>query len=362
MRVCHVISGDLWAGAETMCLRLLTGLGGMPDVERSAILLNEGRLSNEVRNLGIPMAVVDETTTGFLRAVRRVRETVREFRPDVLHTHRLKENILGYLSAGGAGKGIPLVCTQHGLDEPQLRLKWRLLSAVNRHLMSAHFRYVVAVSEDVRDALSGRNGIPGGKVVVIHNGTDVRSHAPGTTGDRPFTIGSAGRLFPVKDYPLLVDVAAEICRHAGNVRFELAGEGPEFEKVAQRVRNRGLEGRFTMKGFVENMPEFYRGLDLYINTSLHEGFPMSVLEAMAHGLPVVAPAGGGIREAVADGVHGYLVDGRDPGGFARRCHEICRDPELRSRMGAACREKVAGEFSIRAMAERYMELYRASVS
>lgn len=357
-----MISGDLWAGAERMCLRLLSGLRGIEGIELSAILMNEGMLAREIRKLDIAIEIVDETRLDFFRSVGRMREIVGKFRPDILHTHRLKENILGFLSAGTARRRIPLVCTQHGMDEPQSRLKWRLLSGVNRHVLSRYFRYVVAVSEDMGGTLSERYRLPSRKLVVIHNGTEVRDGGHRERGERPFTIGSAGRLFPVKDYPFLVEVAAEVHRHAGDVRFELAGEGPEFGKISERIRKHGLQETFVLRGFVENMSDFYMGLDVYINTSFHEGFPMSVLEAMSHGLPVVAPTEGGIREAVTDGSEGFLIEGRDPKRYAGRCLEIYREPARGKSMGDASREKVAREFSIRAMAEKYHELYKATVS
>jgi len=357
MRICHLISGDLWAGAEVMAHRLISGLTGEKGVEISAILLNDGKLAREIEKLGVPIDVVDEARMNFFKIKSRIDEILLNFKPDVVHTHRLKENILGYLSSRKAGRDIPLICTQHGLDEPQSSWKWKLLSRVNRYVLSRRFRNIVAVSEDIRITLEGKYGFPSDKLVLIHNGTEIPEEVRSDRGNHPFTIGSAGRFFPVKDYPLLVDVAAEVIRHEKDVRFELAGEGPEFHLVAESIRRYGLQNVFLLRGFMENMSEFYKGLDLYINTSLHEGFPMSVLEAMAHGLPVVAPISGGIREAVTDGVHGFLIEGRDPKRFAEKCIEIYQDRNMRQRMAAASREKVTKEYSIGIMAGKYQQLY-----
>lgn len=357
-----MISGDLWAGAEVMGLRLLAGLSGIKEVELSAILLNEGKLAREIRTLGVPIDVVDEARFNFFQIYKRFHEILMKFQPDIVHTHRLKENILGYLSSRKTGQGIPLVCTQHGLDEPELHLKWKLLSRANRYILSRHFKYIVAVSEDIRIALTESYGFPSGKLVLIHNGTDTPEGIQPEGGSRPFTIGSAGRFFPVKDYPFLVEVAAEINQVFKDICFELAGEGPEFENINERVMRRGLQDVFRFKGFMENMSEFYKGLDLYINTSLHEGFPMSVLEAMSHGLPVVAPKEGGIKEVVIDGLHGFLIEGRDPKRFAEKCLAIYKDRNLRQSMGTASREKVVTEYSIKAMAEKYCGLYEKILS
>lgn len=362
MRVCHVISGDLWAGAEVMGLRLLTGLAKKKGVEISAILLNEGKLAREIRNLGIPIDVVEEARLNFFQIQKRFNEILMKFQPDIVHTHRLKENILAYLSSRKAGRGISLICTQHGLDEPQLRLKWKLLSRVNRYVLSRHFQNIVAVSEDIRITLSERYGFPAEKLVVIHNGTEIPEEINPDRGNHPFTIGSAGRFFPVKDYPFFVEVAAEVNRHAKDIRFELAGEGPEVGIITERINRYGLQDVFRLKGFVEDISGFYMGLDLYINTSVHEGLPMSVLEALSHGLPVVAPKEGGIKEVVTDGLQGFLIEGRDPKRFAQKCLAIYKDRNLRQSMGTASREKVARGYSIRTMAEKYYELYEKILS
>jgi len=357
-----VISGDLWAGAEVMALRLLTGLAGIKGVEISAILLNEGKIAREIRNLGIPIDVVDEGRLNFFQIHKRIHENLMKWQPDIVHTHRLKENILGYLSSRKSSREISLICTQHGLDEPNLRLKWNLLSRGNRYLTSKYFKSIVAVSEDMCITLSEKYGLPARKIVVIHNGTEIPDEINSDEANHPFTIGSAGRFFPVKDFPLFVEVAAEVNRYAKDIYFELAGEGPEFEKITERIYRHGLQDVFHLKGFVENMSVFYMGLDLYINTSIHEGLPMSVLEAMSHGLPVVAPKEGGIKEVVSDGLQGFLIEGRDPKRFAQKCIEIYKNRNLRQSMGAASREKVAMEYSIKSMTGIYYELYRKILS
>ena len=362
MRICHLISGDLWAGAEVMALRLISVLAEEKGVEISAVLLNEGKLARELKNLGVTVDVVDETRFDFFKIKKRLDEILMKFHPDIVHTHRLKENILGYLSSRKAGWDISLICTQHGLDEPESSWKWKFLSGVNRHVLSRHFRNIVAVSEDIRITLSEKYGLPSEILVVIHNGTEIPAEITPDRANHPFTIGSAGRFFPVKDFPFLVEVAAEVYRNAKDVRFELAGEGPEIHSVTERIRRCGLQNVFQLKGFMENMSDFYEGLDLYINTSLHEGFPMSILEAMSHGLPVVAPIEGGIKEAVTDGIHGFLIGGRDPKRYAQKCLEIYTDRKMRQSMGIASKEKAISEYSIRTMAGKYYELYAKILS
>ena len=137
----------------------------------------------------------------------------------------------------------------------------------------------------------------------------------------------------------------------------MAGDGPERGALEKAIDECGLVGRFALKGHLEDMDSFYRGLDLYLNTSVHEGIPMTILEAMARGLPVIAPQVGGIGEIIEDGVEGFLVPNRDPKAFAEKCL-LLQDAELRQRMGQAARAKVERGFSAEHMARQYYQLYR----
>jgi L-malate glycosyltransferase len=106
------------------------------------------------------------------------------------------------------------------------------------------------------------------------------------------------------------------------------------------------------------MNSFYQGLDVYLNTSVHEGIPMTILEALSHGLPVIAPAVGGIVEIIDDGKEGFLIDSRNPHEFAEKCLLLKENRELREKMSRAAREKAEQTFSAKNMAERYYQLYR----
>jgi len=177
-----------------------------------------------------------------------------------------------------------------------------------------------------------------------------------------FVIGSVGRFVPVKDYPLMVNIAREVSTRSDEIRFELAGDGPMASEVQDLVRKSGLEHRFVLRGFIHDVSTFYQGLNVYLNTSLHEGIPMSVLEAMAHGVTPIAPRVGGFEEILTDGVDGYLVDGRDPRDFAEKCLFLYRNPTLRQSMGHAAREKIVRQFSVERMVSAYLDLYMCAMT
>jgi len=155
----------------------------------------------------------------------------------------------------------------------------------------------------------------------------------------------------------MIDVAKAVREETKHIQFHLAGEGPERSKLQDLIQQYGLNETFVLQGHLDDMLSFYRSLDLYLNTSIHEGIPMSILEAMAHSLPVVAPNVGGISEVVENGEDGYLVSTRDPKALAEKCFLLYENRQLRRRMARAAREKIARSFSVENMATQYHELY-----
>lgn len=359
-RIVHVLSGDLWAGAEVMAFNLLRRLNGNHRIEVSVVLLNEGRLAQELRRNGVQVYVIDENRYSFPTVAKKIRNFLCASPPDLIHSHRYKENLL-VLAANAMDRRVQLVATQHGLPEFKGRnFCQRLKSSLNFLALSRAFT-TVAVSRDVADSLIKRYGLPRKKLAVIHNGIE----PPPTCDAYPITrqgklyIGSSGRMFPVKDYPLMVHVARAVNAVANSgVQFQLAGDGPEQAGVKALVEKYSLHRAFSLRGRLDNMNDFYRGLDIYLNTSTHEGIPMTILEAMSHGLPVVAPGVGGIPEIISNGVEGFLIKGRDPYDFASKCISLCKDERLRRAMSKAAREKVNLFFSAEKMALGYLDLYR----
>lgn len=360
LKILHLLSGDLWAGAEVMAFNLLSRLCSYDDLDISVILLNGGKLADGLIDRGIPVRIINEHQYSFPKIAGQIRNMVAQDPPHLIHSHRYKENILAFL-ASLFRDGIKLVSTQHGLPEfhgKTASVSARIISSVNFRVLSRNFT-TVAVSADIHNALVSRFGFRKERVEIIHNGINLPNSGLSAAESGSFVIGSSGRLFPVKDYPLMIDIAhAIVSGKHGNIRFELAGDGPEKQYLESRARHCGAKAHFDFKGHVDDMDSFYRGLDLYLNTSLHEGIPMTILEAMGHGLPIIAPAVGGIVEIIEDGKEGFLIGSRNPRDYAEKCLLLKNDRELRKRMARAAREKAERCFSAEIMAEKYYQLYR----
>lgn len=161
----------------------------------------------------------------------------------------------------------------------------------------------------------------------------------------------------MKDFNLFIDVAACVLQEESNVRFRILGDGPLKQRLAERVRELGLVDTVALEGYREDAHGFYREIDIYLNTSIHEGLPLSILEAMAKGRPVVAPMVGGIPEVIKNGQEGFLIESRDSKEFAEKCLLLVRDRQLMESMGRNAHKTIQEKFSSARMIHAYGKLY-----
>jgi glycosyltransferase involved in cell wall biosynthesis len=359
MKVVHIVSGDLWGGAEAVVYQLVQGqLQSLAD-QVAVIALNEGEPAKRLRAAGASVHVFDEKRLGFMCILHKARALLAALRPDIVHSHRYKENMIAALSSHLRprwGK----IATQHGLPEifgAKANARHRVLSRINFFLLKLAFDRVVVVSDDIKKVFLEKKKIEAALLTVVHNGIELPVASIPRSRKPVFTVGTAGRLFPVKDFFLFLETAARMLDGEGDLRFEIAGDGPEMARLRSFVQSRGFESRVTLLGHVDDMAEFYRRTDLYVNTSTHEGIPMSVLEAMAYGAPLVAPEVGGFPEIIQDGVHGFLVKDRTADNIAAACLKIIRDPEMYREMSRQARLRIEQRFSAAAMVESYHAIY-----
>lgn len=369
MRVCHIASGDLWAGAEVQIAGLLGELKTFSDLEVTAILLNKGRLHDELLSKGIRVVVYDETRLNFLQIFSALRANLREQRPHVLHTHRYKENILTGIAAKLSS--VPFtVRTVHGLQE-NLRGWQRTKMSVYLWLegMVAQWtrQYTVGVSEEIATIM--RQRLPRNTVVCIHNGIDVENVRPSIDRvtkrrelgipDEAIVVGTVSRLVPVKGIEYLLRAIGRLCEELPEtaVRLLLVGEGPSRSKLEALTCELGIERKTLFLGHRSDVYDLMNLFDIFALPSLHEGMPMALLEAMALGRPVVASRVGGIPEVVTDGAEGRLVPAQDIHCLSRALRELALSRTLREQLGRAAKERILRSFERKHMAAEVRELY-----
>ncbi|WP_312513463.1 TIGR03088 family PEP-CTERM/XrtA system glycosyltransferase [Massilia sp.] len=291
---------------------------------------------------------------------------LRRLRPAILHTYNLGCNEYAVTALAA---GVPVrVHAEHGRDagDPQgLNRKHNLL----RRAVSPCIDRIVPVSRDLRDWLENVVGIAPNRLQVIDNGVDTERFQPASATqlsaeswtDEPdtFVIGSVGRLQDVKDQATLIDAFALLRNMLPNeaLRLVLVGDGPLRARLAERIDAAGLQGSAILAGPRADVAPAMRGFSLFALSSIAEGTPVTMLEAMASGLPVVSTAVGGIPDLVQDGVMGTLVPPANPQALAEALAGYVRDRALARSHGAAGRAHVERRYSMRAMLGAYLDLY-----
>ena len=365
--ILHIFSGDLWAGAEVMIFNLLNKLKDQPDMKMIALSLNEGILADKLRHAGIETHIIPEGKNSLAKVFARAFKLLRKRNIDIIHAHRYKENLLALLLTKSLGVK-RLVSTLHGLSEPPCHTQnggnsIGLKTRINYFVLNRFFTRVVVVSHDIKNVLIEKNGFHAGKVDVVHNGIDLPrspiSRVPDSSS-RFFHIGTVGRMVPVKDFNLFLEVAAEIKKHTDAVRFSILGDGPLKKQLIKRAHELKIGDCVQFLTPRQDPLSYYQSLDLYLNTSLHEGIPLSILEAMACGKPAVAPRVGGMPEIISNGEYGLLVEGREPERFVSSCMMLMNNRKLSLRMGESASKRIETYFSSFKMAESYRQVYQHS--
>jgi glycosyltransferase involved in cell wall biosynthesis/protein-tyrosine-phosphatase len=377
VRICHVMSADLWAGAEVQVATVASYLVEQPGVNLTAVLLNEGWLARELRRLGVQVAVVDERRHTSLRIVGFLTRYLREHDVDVVHTHRYKDTVLGGIAAKAAG--VPhVIRTVHGLSEPMRgwdRAKYLVYDALDRATLWCCADRILAVSRRMAETLK-ESGYRAHTVTHLHNGVNLRSvkatrppeEVRRTLGidDDELVIGTAGRFARVKGHAYLVRAARLILQQERRTRFLFVGSGPLENELRESARQLEVDGHCL---FVDpaadrraGVHDLIAAMDLFVLPSLNEGIPMALLEAMALTRPVIASAVGGIPEVVTDRVTGLLVQPRDDRQLADACLELARNRYWAQTLGAHARREVEKDFSHERNGHALLDIYREVVN
>lgn len=366
LTVVHVSDSHLFGGTERIILELLEGLGGRgwncvllrPQMEDGSPLVEAAR------SLGVEQHGF-ETLHGWagLRRLPRLIHQLRALRPTVVHAHLTTPFACRFVLIAAALARVPaVVATAHLL----IRESSVDRSARQRLLVWAVDRYI-AVSKHVASTLRDGLGVPSSKIRTVSNGVQLarfdrltpnrlRHHLTGGA-DVPVAL-TVARLHPQKGLEFLLDAA----RQVPDVVFLVAGDGPQRAALEQEACALGLGARVRFLGFRSDIPELLANCDLVVLPSLYEGLPVSVLEAMAAGKPVVATSVDGTDEVVEDGRTGLLVPPGDARALAAAIRRLIDDDALARRLGAASRAHVAAHFTAQTMVDRVANVYEEALA
>jgi glycosyltransferase involved in cell wall biosynthesis len=356
--------------------------------------LNAVRTAGLLRAAGVPLRVYAMQPTGPLRvrydalgvevvpvplggsltgltALRQGLRFVRQLRSSgdaILHCHDRYSNVFG--AFWGRMAGTVAIITSRRWDQREGSGGLRRLNRLAFRASAA----VVANSERVQQALTLEDGVPAARTALIPNFVEadaferpdsselgLRRRAFGLPPDAP-VVGIVANLRPVKDHDLFLRMAALVAASDPQVHFAIIGEGDQRERLGREAGRLGLGDRVHFLGLLPNRPNPFQLVDIATLTSRSEGFPNSILEAMAAGRPVVATAVGGVADAVVEGVSGFMVPPGAAEPFAAAVLRLLGDPGLAQRCGEAGQRRARERFSETRVLSDLLALYAGVVT
>lgn len=360
--VTHVVSGDLWAGAENQVYNLFVGFQATTTIRPTAVLFNEGILSRRLEALGVPVTIADENRVGAIAIVLAISRHCREYQTDILHTHGFKENILGTLAKWMAR--VPKsVRTVHGNQETSKSLRNPVPWAINKldhRLNDKAHQAIVAVSGELQKKLD--RAYPG-RVVKISNFIDVeavrqKKKQQDFVDQRPIALGFVGRLVALKRADLFISAVRQLNDQGLNCKGTILGDGPQLAALQNLALSLNATGLIDFKGFVDPLTPELNELDALVIPSDHEGQPMTALEALAFELPIIAHNIGGIPELLDSGRCGWLVDNHAVEDYVTVIRSAVNNAEELRKKASAGLDHVRARFDVKVCTRHYLELYQ----
>ena len=385
VRILRVIARLNMGGPALHVAYLTAGLrerGYETTLVAGSLARGEDSMAFVADELGVGVLRIDELGREIsplrdLAATLRLARLIRRERPDILHTHTAKAGTVGRVAALLAGrKGPPIVVhTFHGhvlrgYFGPVRSLFFRLLE----RWLAGRTTALIAVSPQVRDDLVALHVAPPERFVVIRLGIELDKRVAGSRDGRlesrrylgiapdRFAVGWIGRMTTVKRTDDVL-VAFKRLRDRGvDACLCMVGDGPDRAQLERRAHDLGIVRDTLFLGYQEDVAPFYAAFDALVLPSSNEGTPVSAIEALAAGRPVVATRVGGVPDVVEEGEDGFLVEPGDTDELADRLAQLARDPALRKRMGEAGRQRVLPRYAVERLVDDVDRLYRSLLS
>jgi glycosyltransferase involved in cell wall biosynthesis len=365
--VVHVIGSLRTGGAERQVVNYLLAADQTEFRHSVVCLTDRGDFAPVVEAAGVPVHVRRVRFRHFPTSLAGFVRWLRHERVHVVHTHMHSAALWGRLAGELAGVPV-LVTTEHGKElwkKPHQIL-------VDRWLARSTWRHF-AVSRDGMNIRMKRERISADRIELVPNGVPLpdlgdqeRANASiraelGIVAGRP-VVGSVGRIVEAKAYPDLLDAVDVVRKRHPDVCWLQIGDGPLRDDLAALVREKRMSDNVIMAGRRENISQLLAALDVWVMSSIREGLPVALLEAMAAARPIVATDVGGIPDAVTDGESALLVPPGDPTLLANGILRLLSDSDTASRLGAAARHRAEVDYSIESVARRIEQTYRSGLA
>jgi glycosyltransferase involved in cell wall biosynthesis len=364
MRIVHVINSFEVGGMETMILALAKYQQSQGHEVSVIAIFGRNELFQVAQSMGFsPQSAMKRPGSDFVSTIRILRRYFKAKRAEVVHSHNLVPHYFAAIAC--LGLRATLLNTRHDMGQHYSSKQGDFLY---RFAMK-RADYGVAVCEAARVEFVKKNAISESKSRTVVNGIDLSNYADktpqhksqlleslGVSGD-VVVFGNVGRVNPVKDHRTML-TAFERCLNVGlNAILVIVGNGPAFDSVRQAVTELGIEDSVFFLGQRSDIPEVLKGFDVFLQSSLTEGYSLALVEASISGLPIIATNVGGNAEIITDGENGCLVAARDVDAYAGAMKVLGESEALRQLYGKNASRWARANGSVHTMYDRYLKLY-----
>jgi sugar transferase (PEP-CTERM/EpsH1 system associated) len=362
--ICHVIHALGVGGAEVLVNQMIRRM--QKDFRCIVAVLDEiGEIGTRLQEDGFIVEHLHRQPGIDRGCATRLRQFADREGAEILHAHQCTPFFQAMLSRGLTGRR-PVVFTEHGRHFPDTPSRKRAI--VNRMLLKRCDR-LFGCGAAVRQALINNEGLPESRVEVIYNGVDLKALSKPTAGAREsiraefgysandFVAVQVARLHELKDHQTALRAVDEARQNIPGLRLLLAGDGDQRSAIEQTIRERGLEQTVTLAGTRKDIADLLSASDVFLLSSISEGIPLTVIEAMAARRPVVSTAVGGLPELIEHGVSGMLAPSGDASSLAASLVQLYQNADLRNQMAEVAAGRAQEKFSLQGMLNSYRDVY-----
>lgn len=356
MNILQIVPSFEVGGAETMCVGLCLELQKLGhNVTAVSLSSAQSKLTRTLTEAGVELWLLNKGPGMDLGCVSQLRAIIGEVRPQVIHTHL---HALKYAALALGGRKIPIIHTIHNQAKAEAV---KLDQVIGKYLFRTGRATPVALSGEIQASIVALYGLPESKVPVVCNGIDLDRCLRKTDYalHYPPRLIHVGRFYPQKNHEAMLEALQMLKGQGLRPQLTCYGDGPLLEDIKRKTVELGLEKQVVFGGLCDDVFPKLSHADVFLLPSKWEGIPMTVIEAMGTGLPVIASRVGGLPDMMEDGAEGLLID-PTPEALAKAITKVLSEEDLRQALGTAAVE-AAQRFSAKAMAEKYAALYEEKV-
>lgn len=298
---------------------------------------------------GIDTVYLDKKVGLDFKFFKQVKKAVKEYNPDIIHTNL---DCFLYLFPVYRKEQLKLHTIHTLADKENVGMQ-----KITRFIAYKIFKVTpVGISETVSKSIQDVHNIKADEIPIVYNAVDCKRYDLPKQKDGNMNLVSVGTIYYVKNYSFLVECFSEICKKTDNVHLTILGDGVLRSELENQISSLGLNEKVTITGVVGDVENYLAKADIYVASSVFEGLPISMLEAMSAGLPIISTNVGGVSDIVKNGENGILVESGDKDGYIAALSELISNEEERMKMSERSKE-LSVNYDIKNMVEGYERIY-----